>query len=88
MKQTDKRAELQSSSYDSNRYNDRVGKWKWKGAILSNDFYCNIRSLHTLDGCEVAYPTRQKMRQMRNTAPGTIPNASGLFINNINLLGW
>ena len=33
---------------------------------------------HTLVGCEVAYPTRQKIRQTRNMAPGTIPNASGL----------
>ena len=32
----------------------------------------------TLVGCDVAYPTRQKVRQIKKMAPGTIPNASGL----------
>jgi hypothetical protein len=31
-----------------------------------------------LAGCDAAYPTKQKIKQTRNTEPGTIPSASGL----------
>lgn len=34
---------------------------------------------NNLDGCDVAYPTRQNIKQTMKTAPETIPNASGLF---------
>jgi hypothetical protein len=33
---------------------------------------------NNLVGCDVAYPTRQKIKHTRNTVPGAIPNASGL----------
>lgn len=39
--------------------------------------------LRTLEGCDVAKPTRQIMRQTRNTAPGAIPRASGLSMNTV-----
>ena len=33
---------------------------------------------NSLDGWDVAYPTRQNMLGIKNMAPGTIPKASGL----------
>mmetsp|Transcript_5863 Transcript_5863/g.6511 ORF Transcript_5863/g.6511 Transcript_5863/m.6511 type:complete len:93 (-) Transcript_5863:236-514(-) len=30
-----------------------------------------------LDGCDVAYPTIQNIKQTKKTAPGTMPSASG-----------
>ena len=39
-------------------------------------------NLRTLVGWDVAYPTKQNVRHIRNMDPGTIPNASGLFLKN------
>jgi hypothetical protein len=39
-----------------------------KAELTSNSFV----------GCELAYPTKQKMRQTKNIVPEAIPNASGL----------
>jgi hypothetical protein len=33
---------------------------------------------NSFDGCDVAYPTTQMIKHIKNTAPGTIPKASAL----------